>query len=187
MVATLDLWLPILLCGVFVFVASAINHMVLPTHKGDYRGLPGEDAIRAVFNEQGVGAGDYMMPHANSFKEASTPEMQAKIKEGPIANMTVRPAGSWNMGPALGQWFLYSLLISVFAGYIATLSCAPGAHYGDVFRVTATVAILGYSTAYIPTSIWKGLSWTTTLKFAVDGVVYGLLTGGAFGWLWPSA
>jgi hypothetical protein len=24
-----------------------------------------------------------------------------------------------------------------------------------------------------------------TLKFVVDGVIYGLVTAGTFGWLWP--
>lgn len=30
-----DLWLPILLSAVFVFIASSISHMVLPFHKKD--------------------------------------------------------------------------------------------------------------------------------------------------------
>jgi hypothetical protein len=25
-----------------------------------------------------------------------------------------------------------------------------------------------------------------TVRTTIDGLVYGLLTGGAFGWLWPS-
>ena len=37
----------------------------------------------------------------------------------------------------------------------------------------------------ISESIWKGQSWSTTLKFVFDGLVYGLLTAGVFGWLWP--
>ena len=40
-----DLWLPILLSAVFVFVASSVLHMVLPIHKGDYKKPPGEDAV----------------------------------------------------------------------------------------------------------------------------------------------
>jgi len=35
-------------------------------------------------------------------------------------------------------------------------------------------------------SIWYRRSWSTTLKATLDGVIYGLLTGGAFGWLWPA-
>ncbi len=187
MVATSELWLPILLSGVFVFAVSSVIHMILPIHRSDFRGLPGEDDLRAAFNANNVPPGDYMIPHASSMQEMSSPEMAAKLELGPVASLTVRPKGGWHMGPALGQWFVYSLLISLFAGYLATLSCARGADYGAVSRVTSTVAILGYSTAYIPQSIWKGQSWTTTLKFAFDGVLYGLVTGGTFGWLWPAA
>jgi hypothetical protein len=27
--------------------------------------------------------------------------------------------------------------------------------------------------------------WSMTIKEVVDGLVYGLLTAGTFGWLWP--
>ena len=37
-----------------------------------------------------------------------------------------------------------------------------------------------------PESIWKGQKWSITLKFVVDGVVYGIVTGVTFGWLWPA-
>jgi hypothetical protein len=36
-------------------------------------------------------------------------------------------------------------------------------------------------------SIWKGVSWGTTARFVFDGVVYALVTGGTFAWLWPAA
>jgi len=52
---------------------------------------------------------------------------------------------------------------------------------------TGTVAILAYAFANIPNSIWRGTPWSITLKFAVDGIIYGLVTAGAFGWLWPAA
>ncbi len=29
------------------------------------------------------------------------------------------------------------------------------------------------------------MNWGTTGKFVFDGVVYGLVTAGTFGWLWP--
>jgi hypothetical protein len=28
-------------------------------------------------------------------------------------------------------------------------------------------------------------NWGTTIRHVVDGLVYALLTAGAFGWLWP--
>jgi hypothetical protein len=35
-------------------------------------------------------------------------------------------------------------------------------------------------------SIWFKRDWGTTMRSTVDGLVYGLLTGGVFGWLWPN-
>ena len=40
MVPLVDLWLPILLSAVLVFVASSILHMVIPIHRGDFGKLP---------------------------------------------------------------------------------------------------------------------------------------------------
>ena len=39
--------------------------------------------------------------------------------------------------------------------------------------------------AQIPDSIWYKRSWSTTWKSMFDALVYGLFTGGVFGWLWP--
>ena len=70
---------------------------------------------------------------------------------------------------------------------VARHALDPGEAYLAVFRLTGTVAVLAYAFANIPNSIWRGTSWGTTLKFTFDGIVYGLVTAGAFGWLWPAA
>ena len=44
------------------------------------------------------------------------------------------------MGPSLLNWFLYSLVVSLVAGYVAGLALGPGAHYMKVFRFVSTVA-----------------------------------------------
>jgi hypothetical protein len=36
-----------------------------------------------------------------------------------------------------------------------------------------------------PQSIWYRKSWLTTAKTTIDGLIYGLLTAGTMGWLWP--
>lgn len=43
----LDLWMPILVFVVLVFVASSFIHMVFKTHHSDYRQLPGEEDAMA--------------------------------------------------------------------------------------------------------------------------------------------
>ena len=114
--------------------------------------------------------------------------MIEKFTQGPVGVLTVLPSGPPTMGKSLVQWFLFSVLISIFAGYVATLGgLAAGSPYMDVFRITGTVAILGYGISNFTNSIWKGVSWGVSLKFLFDGVIYGLVTAGTFGWLWPAA
>ncbi len=50
-VPLVDLWLPILLSAVFVFVVSSVIHMATPMHKGDMRPLPNEDDVMAAVFE----------------------------------------------------------------------------------------------------------------------------------------
>ena len=54
-----------------------------------------------------------------------------------------------------------------------------------VFRVAGTAAFMAYGLGNLSNGIWKGQPWGMTLKEAADGLVYGLLTAGTFGWLWP--
>jgi hypothetical protein len=68
-------------------------------------------------------------------------------------------------------------------GKIATRTRST--EYLQVFRVAGAVAFLGYAGAQPVASIWGKRSWGTTLKFVFDGAIYGVLTGGFFGWLWP--
>lgn len=187
MLSLTALWLPILLSAVFVFIVSSILHMVIPIHRGDLKKIPGEEKVLEEMRAQGVQPGSYMFPCAGSMKEMCTPEMIEKCKLGPVGFLTVVPSGPPSMGKSLLQWFVYSILIGVFVAYLAKLGLEPGAAYATVFRVTGTIAILGYAVGALPDSIWKGQSWIITLKFIFDGVVYGLVTAGTFGWLWPDA
>jgi hypothetical protein len=180
-----DLWLPILLSAVFVFVVSSILHMVIPIHKGDYKKLPGEQRVLEEMRAQGVQPGSYMFPCAGSMKEMGSPEMIDKCNLGPVGYLTVVPSGPPAMGKSLVQWFLYTVVIGMLVAYAAALGLDRGTAYLPVFRLTGTIAILGYAVGALPDSIWKGQSWAVTLKFIFDGVVYGLVTAGTFGWLWP--
>ena len=99
--------------------------------------------------------------------------------------LRVRPSGSFGMTGNLVQWFGYSIVVSLIAGYIAGVAFGPGAEYLRVFQVAGCVAFAGYSLAIAQTSIWGGKSWATTFRNMADGLLYGLLTGGTFGWLWP--
>lgn len=186
MVSIFDLWLPILLSGVFVFIVSSIIHMFLGYHANDFIKLPNEEGAMDALRPLNIPPGDYMMPRAGSMKEMGSPEFQEKYKKGPCAMMTVLPNECPSMGGQLLLWFIYSILVSIFAAYIGGHALAPGAHYLSVFRFVGTTAFMGYSFALLQNSIWYKKSWSATIKSMFDGLIYGLVTAGTFGWLWPS-
>ncbi len=179
------LWLPILVSAVIVFVASAVLHMALPWHRGDYRKVPNEDAARDALRALAIPPGDYMLPCPSSPQEARSPEFAEKLNKGPIVVFTVIPSGSAQMGKNLALWFLYTVVVSFFAAYVAGRALPSGADYLRVFRFAGTTAFIAYSAALWQTAIWYHRSCVTTLKSTVDGLVYALLTAGTFGWLWP--
>jgi len=186
MVSLASLWLPILLGAVLVFIVSSIIHMVLPYHRNDFGPVPREDDVAAALRPFAIPPGDYMLPRAATAKEMQTPEFQNRLKQGPVIAMTVFPNRVFTMGKSLALWFVYCLIVGIFAGYVASRTLDPGTEYLQVFRVTGTVAFTGYGLALVQGSIWMGRRWSTTLKSVADALVYGLVTAGAFGWLWPS-
>lgn len=184
MVPLTALWLPILLSAVIVFVASSILHMVLPYHHHDYRQLPEEDKLRAAMREAGVKRGTYAFPFSTP-KEMKSPAMIEKYNQGPVGTMTVIPNGPPAMPKYLVMWFVFCLIISYFVAYLTGRTVAPGADYLAVFRVAGTAGFLAYGLANLRNSIWKGEPWSMSIKEVIDGLIYGLLTAGTFGWLWP--
>src|SRR5688572_9294931 len=185
MVSLLALWLPILVAAVLVFVASSIIHMVLGYHAADYRKLPSEDAFMDAARSFDIPAGDYAVPCPTSASAARDPEFMARMKRGPVMFMTVRPTGDMRMGGRLAAWFVFCAVVGLFAGYLSSRALPAGAPYLDVFRFSGTVASVGYGLALWEHAIWYNRSIAATLRSTLDALVYGLLTGGAFGWLWP--
>ncbi len=185
MVPVSSLGIPILVSAVIVFVASSIIHMVLQYHRTDFRRLPKEDEVLDAVRRFNIPPGEYAAPHAGSMEALKSPEFVEKLKAGPVVLMTVRPGRSPSITTNLVLWFVYSIIVSIFAGYIAGSALGPGAAYLAVFRFVGCAAFMGYSLALLQAPIWKMSSWGTTLKSVFDGLVYGLLTAGTFGWLWP--
>jgi hypothetical protein len=180
------LWLPILLSAVLVFVASAIIHMALPWHREDYAKVPDEDRVADALRAFALPPGDYLLPRSSSMNEMRSPGFIDKMNKGPVVMLTVMPNVPMAMGCNRGSWFVFSVVVGLFAGYVAGLALPPGADYRLVFRFVSVTAFLGYSLALWEMAIWYRRSWATTLKSTVDGLVYALLTAGIFGWLWPS-
>jgi hypothetical protein len=181
------LWLPILLSAVIVFFASFIMHMVLAYHKSDYRKLPDEDRVTDALRSADVKPGpDYFFPYC-SFEEMKSAPAIEKMKRGPVGFVTVLPSGPPAMGKNLVQWFLYCVVISIFAAYLSGRTLSPETPFLQVFRVVGIVALLGYGAAHAQESIWNGRSWVVTFKHLFDSAIYAVLTAGTFGWLWPKS
>jgi len=184
MVPLTTLWLPILLSAVVVFVASSIVHMLLTYHRTDYRQLPEEDKVLAFLRPLNLTRGLYVFPYCLP-KDMKSPASIAKYKQGPVGMLTIMPSGPPAMPKFLIQWFVFCLLVGFFVAYLTGHTVPAGAHYLAVFRVAGTAAFLAYGVGNLSNGIWKGQTWSATIKEVIDGLVYGLLTAGVFGWLWP--
>jgi len=185
MTPLVSLWLPILLSAVGVFLASSVLHMFTGWHKSDYLKVPNEDRVMDTIRGLGIPPGDYMMPRPTTRAEMGSPAFQEKFKRGPVMVFTVMPPGPMSMRNNLINWFLYAVVVGIFAGYIAGRALPPASPYLAVFRFVGATAFIGYSLALWQMSIWYRRAWITTIKATVDGLIYALLTAGVFGWLWP--
>ncbi|MBT8137813.1 MAG: hypothetical protein KJO54_12420 [Gammaproteobacteria bacterium] len=187
MIALTQLWLPILLSAVLMFVASSLIHMVLKYHNADYKELPNEDEVSSAIRNGSPATGIYTMPHCKDMSAMNDEAMQKKFADGPVAMLTVMPNGMPNMGVMLPLQFVYFVLASTAIAYCAKLALVPGAQYMEVFRFVGTVAFLTHGFAHLPYSIWYGHPWSNAGRFLLDALIYGSLTAGTFAWLWPAA
>jgi hypothetical protein len=156
----------------------------LPYHRSDYQKLPDEDKALAALRAGGVQPGLYVFPYC-THKDMKSPAVIEKQKQGPVGFMTIVPSGPPAMPKFLIQWFVFCLVVGFFVAYLTAHTVPPGAKYPVVYRVAGTAAFLAYGLGNLSNGIWKGQPWTVTIKEVVDGLIYGLLTGGSFGWLWP--
>ena len=178
------LWLPILVSAVIVFVASNILWMVLPFwHRHDYGKLPKASSDQVVGALGDVPSGQYMFPSLDWQK--LTPEEREALHTHPGGLLLLRNPMKMSLPAAMAMYFLYNLVIAIFVAYAARIGAHHGAPYPHVFRVAGTAGILAYTFGTIPDSIWYGKPWSVTVKHVIDGILYGLLIGGTFGWLWP--
>jgi hypothetical protein len=185
MVSLSALWLPILLSAVLVFIVSSIIHMVFSYHESDFKGLSQEKEVMDALRPFNISEGEYVMPKAGGSKERSSDEYKEKMNKGPMGFLTIYPPGPPAMGKNLILWFVYAIVVSVFAAYIAGIALGPDAYYLTVFRFTGTTAFVGYSLGLMQNSIWYKRAWSATFKSMFDGLIYALFTAGVFGWLWP--
>jgi hypothetical protein len=184
MVSLMQLWLPILLSAVFVFIASSLLNMLLSFwHRSDYHGFSNEDEVRAAMRKGMNGGGMYNVPFCLPDK-MNDPEMLKKMEEGPLAMVSLKPGAKFNLGVPLLQWFLLCLLISLIAAMLSMV-LPVGAPPSHVFHTLALAGLLGHSMGPITSGIWWAHPWRSVFKYIVDGIIYALIIGATFMWLWP--
>jgi hypothetical protein len=185
MITIASLWLPILVSAVIVFVASSVIHMGPFWHRGDFAPMPRESEVLGALRPLAIPPGDYFIPRASGMQEMRSAEFKDKMKQGPVAVLTVMPNGMLSMRRSLVQWFVFLIVMGIFCAYIAGRTLPGGTPYPRVFQIVGATAFIGYALALCELSIWYRRSWSLTLKAALDGLIYAALTGGTFGWLWP--
>jgi hypothetical protein len=185
MVTVMSLLLPILVSAVVVFLASWILHTILKYHNNDFKKVPNEDAVQDALRKFNIPVGEYMVPRCDNMKQMKDPAFLDKLNKGPVLMMTVMPNGPFTMGKSLAMWFIYCVVVSIFAGYVAGSAVPAGSSYLEVFRFAGCVAFTGYTLALWQSAIWYRRTVSTVVKQTFDGLVYGLLTGGVFGAMWP--
>ena len=93
MVSLGELWLPILVSAVLLFIVSAVIHMVLKYHNRDYTPLPNEDAVRAAIRAGNPAPAQYIIPYCSDMKEMEKPENKQKYMDGPVVVLNLMRPG----------------------------------------------------------------------------------------------
>ena len=181
-----QLWLPIVLSAVFVFLASSIIWMALPYHKADIKVLPDEKALTEPLAKLDLPPGTYMWPNCGSGESQNSPEFKARWDVGPWGSINILGCKP-NFGANLGLVFVFYLVVGVCVAYITSQSQAAGAECASVFQVACATAILAYCAGGIAGAFFMGKPKRFMFTDFIDGVVYGLITAATFAWLWPAA
>jgi len=180
-----SLWLPVVVAAVAVWIVSAILHMALKYHMADYKKLPDEETIAGALRKESLAPGYYFLPYTmgSSMKD---PAVVKRFQDGPVAFITVLKNGPPAFGKSLGQWLLLCFLVSFVVAYIARHTLTPATDGLTVMRITGAIAFAGYGLGYLQDSIWRGIPWSNTLRGIADAIVYAIVTGLVFRWLWPA-
>ncbi len=185
-VSLMQLWLPILLGGIFCWVSSALIHMLLKYHNADYKKLSNEDQVADVIRGGKATAGLYHLPHCSDMKDMNDEAMKQKFIQGPVAMISIFEKGMPPMGKLLGQQLIYFIIACVLIAYVATLSLAPATDFMVVFRLVMVISFLAFGYSVIPYSIWLGHPWSNCIRYLLDALIYAVVVAATFAWLWPT-
>lgn len=180
-----QVWLPVLMAAIGVFVASSLIHMLFRWHRSDFQRLPDEDGAAAALRTKPLPPGQYTLPYCSGMKEMQTEDMQKRYREGPVGVLIVRKPGVPGMGPILLQWFVLNLFVATIGAMLVLQVVGLQAHPHAAGHLAGMVTLLAYGAGSVSNSIWLAKPWSTTLKDLLDALIYGTVTAFIFIWLWP--
>lgn len=186
-VSLVELWIPILLGTLLVWIGSALIHMLLKYHDGDYQRLSNENEVMDAVRAGNPSRGLHAFPHVVDMSKMKEESVQARFDKGPVGFLIVGENGIPAMGRLMSQQIAHFLIGCFLIAYCASLALPPGASYFEVFRFVMSVAFLTFGWAVVPYSIWYGFQWSVTGKFLVDALIYAALIAGTFAGFWPAA
>ena len=115
MVEILDLWLPIVLSTVVVFVLSFMMWMVFPHHRKDWKATTDEDALMQAIADQGLQGGQqYNFPHCDGPEAMKDPAWNEKYTKGPKGFLILMPDGPPDIPQSMVKSTLYNLVMTIF-------------------------------------------------------------------------
>ena len=176
----INLWLPVLLTAIALFIASSVCWTVLPHHENDFEKADSEDELMSSIRQLNLKPGKYMFPFMKH-SEQSQQEMIDKYTAGPRGTLVL-----WdmpNMGRNLGLTFVFFLLIAIVTAYIGWEALGADAGFLKVFQIIGALSVLVHCSSGQLNAIW--FPRKTSMDF-VDGIAYGIITGLIFALLWPA-
>lgn len=205
------LWLPIVVSGVAVWIVSAIGWMAIGHHKRDRDAIPGgaagEQDFMDTITRLNIRPGNYGFPdfcQADNLppkeKRAAQKALYDKHPQG-----LLRVWGPTNMGANMLLTLVFYFVTSAFIAYLGwaalphhaaaapAAATIPGAEtvaagssmFWKVFQVLGVAGILAYCFAGFPNDLWFQKKRRAMAMDWLDGVIFGLVTGAIFAWLWP--
>lgn len=184
-----QLWLPILVAGVVVWIASAVAWMAIGHHTKDRDPIPDgrEQELMDAVTRLNIPPGSYGFPDFYQCKNIPAAERKQAMKT--LYNRhpqgLLRVWAPINMGRNMALTALFYLVTSAVIGYLAWAALPQGTPFAKVFQVVGTAAILAYCFAGFPGDLWFQEKRRAMAMNLIDGVIFGLITAAIFAWLWP--
>ena len=183
------LWLPILVSGASVWIASALAWMAIGHHKKDRDPIPGgrEQEFMDAITKLNIGPGNYGFPdfcqHDHLPRKERMEALNALYDKRPYG--ILRVWGEMNMGVNMLLTFLFYLFSSTVIAYLGWAALGTGASFAKVMQISGTAGVLAYCFASFPNDVWFQTKRRAIAMNWIDGIVFGLITGAIFAWLWP--